>query len=139
MSASNAWTVAWLLALVLLPLARRFPLAAGAVLVALLALTLSARRKRLERDRRGWWVEYVSPGVLRGGEDEFAIAYHEGNKTLYFSGTEGRRGERSTLVLPGAAAWPERVEAWARNRRDEIVARIREDDLVRKRVDVTEG
>ena len=128
-----------LLAMVLVPVGRRFPLAALGLLGGAAFLWWQVLRTRRAIERQGFEVEYLSPGVLRGAEDEFAIAYHEGPNVVYFSGTVGRRGHRDQLVLPGTTAWDERVEPFARGRRDEIVGRIREDPLVAKRVDLVEG
>lgn len=133
----DRWLLLALLALLTLPLARRFPLAALALLGA--AALFGALRPRAATVRGGYHVEYVPPAVLRGGEDEFALAYHEGGRVTWFGGTVGGPGERDQLVLPSAEAWDERVEPFARGRRAEILERLRADPLVARRVELIEG
>jgi hypothetical protein len=128
-----------LLAILVVSVGRRFPLVALGVLGAVAAGRWQLGRARVAAAQTGYQVEYVPPAVLRGGEDEFALAYHEGGRVTWFGGTLGGPGQRDQLVLPSAEAWDERVEPFARGRRDEILARIRADPLVARRVELIEG
>lgn len=99
---------------------------AGVLAVALglaLAALLTRRRQRL----RGYWVEYVSPNVLRAGEGEFAVVYHEGMEKLVFYGHERPAPEPNLLFVP--ADWDGAVEPWAQGRRDLVLERLRADRI----------
>jgi hypothetical protein len=98
------------------------------VLAAAISTALGRRRRRL----RGYWVEFISPGLLRAGEDEFALVYHEGDHKLWLKGRERRKPHRGTLYLPSSASWSKSVEPWARERRGEILRRVLADRIARR-------
>jgi hypothetical protein len=105
----------------------------GVVIVIATRILLNRYRRRL----RGYWVEYVSPGLLRAGENEFGIVYHEGSEKLSFYGVERPRPARNLLFIPGDQ-WDRTVAAWARGRRELIVERLHADPIV-KRCEIAEG
>ena len=100
----------------------------GAVIVIATRVLLDRRRRRL----RGYWVEYVSPGLLRAREDEFAIIYHEGLEKLFFYGVYRPKPARNLLFIPTGDRWDDTVAAWARGRRDVIVERLQTDSIVKR-------
>jgi hypothetical protein len=110
-----------------------FALFLGAVIIIAIRVLLNRRKRRL----RGYWVEYVSPGLLRAGENEFGIVYHEGPEKLFFYGLERPKPDRNLLFIPGEQ-WDSTVAAWARGRRDLIVERLQTDPIV-KRCEIAEG
>src|SRR6266487_2350977 len=59
----------------------------GIILFALLAFLwlLDAIRKRRDK-KRGYSIELVSPGVLRAGEDDYAIVYKQVDVQFWFYG-----------------------------------------------------
>jgi hypothetical protein len=109
------------------------------VVLAWVAAYMGARVTRRARARRGWWVEPLSAAQLRGAQDEIAVVYHEGGRSLWFGGTRGGRGARDRLVVPGREAWDAEVEPWARGRRDEILERLAGDAYVARRVEFAES
>lgn len=109
-----------------------FALFLGAVIVIATRILLNRRRQRL----RGYWVEYMSPGLVRAGENEFGIVYHEGSERLSFYGIHRPKPARNLLFIPGDS-WDRTVPPWARGRRDLIVERLQEDPIV-KRCEIAE-
>jgi len=101
-----------------------FVLALAVAIGILVKVLLNRRERRL----RGYWVEYVSPAVVRAGEHEFAIVYHEGSEKLFLYGVERPQPERNLLYIPGDD-WDGTVEPWARGRRDLIVDRLKADPI----------
>jgi hypothetical protein len=110
-----------------------FTLFLGVAIVIVMRVLLNRRQRRL----RGYWVEYVSPGLLRARENEFGIVYHEGSERLSFHGIERPKPARNLLFIPGEQ-WDSTVAAWARGRRDLIVERLQADPIA-KRCEITEG
>jgi hypothetical protein len=110
-----------------------FALFLGAAIVIATRILLNRRKRRL----RGYWVEYVSPGLLRAGENEFGIVYHEGPERLFFYGIQRPKPDRNLLFIP-REQWDSTVAAWARGRRDLIVERLQADPIV-KRCEITES
>lgn len=96
-----------------------------------IAATIRARR-------RDWRIEPLGPAQLRGEDDEIAVVYHEGHRSLWFGGTRGGRGARDRLIVPSREAWDAAVEPWARGRRAEILERLNTDLYVRRRVEFVE-
>jgi hypothetical protein len=92
-------------------------LAVGLGLVV--AVFLARRRQR----RRGFWVEYISPAVLRAAEGKLSIVYHEGMEKLVFYGEERPAPACHLLFVPHD--WDGTVEPWARGRREVILERLR--------------
>jgi hypothetical protein len=109
------------------------------VAAAGLAAWLGALGARRNRTRRGWWVEPLSAARLRGADDEVALVYHEGERSLWLGGTWAGPGARERIHLPGAKDWDALVEPWARGRRAEILARLSSDAYVRSRVEFVDG
>ncbi|MBM3977319.1 MAG: hypothetical protein FJ299_10055 [Planctomycetes bacterium] len=106
--------------------------AAGAFAVVCAAGALSVYAAQRRARRRGYWIEYLSPNQVRGGSEQFAIVYHEGEQEIWFNGLVRSPRERDLLHFPGAEAWTAAVDAWARERRSEILERLREDAIVRR-------
>ncbi len=134
------WALAALiLAVVANGLWRLSPWAFGifAVVAALVAGHTIVQRHRAHK--LGYWVEHLSPGQLRAGEDEIAVIYHEGQNQIVFSGIERRRPDRNLIHVPGAKVWDATVESWARGRRSEIVGRILNDNKIANRHDIVES
>ena len=104
------------------------------IVVLLMALAIGAgiasMRDRHRRRVQGFWIEYVSPNVLRTDERDFAIVYHEGEGSLFFYGKERPRPERDRLLTPSAAAWDAAAPQWARGRRELIMQRLVADRIV---------
>jgi len=57
---------------------------------------LSVRR----RQRLGRWVEYLSPGRLRAGEEDFALVYHDEKRQHFFYGKVGKPPAPDILTVP---------------------------------------
>lgn len=71
-----------------------------------------------------WWredyrIEYISPGILRGEEGEFALDYHTTDGKITFTGI-------GKIELPNASDWPDKVPPWARAHRAVIVRRLKQ-------------
>jgi len=82
----------------------------------LLIIVIAIGRNRLRRKREGFHV------YKRGGGEDGVLIYNEGEKSLqiYFNRLE------DIIYIPSAGMWKEIMPDWARERRDEILARIRE-------------
>lgn len=76
--------------------------------------------------RRGFWVRYISPNILRGDPDDFAIEYHEGEKSLMLYGKLLERSKR-LVTIPSTQEWETKMPEWAKGRREEIRGRIKAD------------
>jgi len=116
--------VGWIVVLVVVPLG--------------LYLAISSARDKRLREARGYWVEYLSPGRLRAGQDDIAVVYHEPDLAVYFSGRQRPRPARTLLEIPSPSAWSSKVPEGRRERRDVILARVLADGLV-KRCEVVES
>ena len=81
---------------------------------------------RYRETRRGFWVRYVSPNILRADPDDFAIEYHEGEKSLMLYGKLLERSKR-LVTIPATQEWETRMPEWAKGRREEIRGRIKAD------------
>lgn len=67
-------------------------------------------------------VQWISPGIVRCEQGEFAVLYKEGEQGIYFDGREGTRDFLGYLLLPSEKDWP--LTGWLAGRRDVIVTRI---------------
>ena len=76
--------------------------------------------------RRGFWVRYISPNILRADPDDFAIEYHEGEKSLMLYGKLLERSKR-LVTIPSTQEWETKMPEWAKGRREEIRGRIKAD------------
>jgi hypothetical protein len=76
---------------------------------------------------RGYWVEYVAPGLLRDDDVDFAVVYHEGSRELMLLGQRRPKPEADILFVPPEGSWSSRVEPWAQSRRAQILDRLRHD------------
>lgn len=83
-----------------------------AVIIALAILA-----KEAERKKNGYWVEYISPGVLRADEDEFALVYHDKAGDMCFTGTE-------KINFPSPKEWERKAPIWAKGQRQLIIDRV---------------
>jgi len=84
--------------------------------IVLLLIVIAIARNILRRRRDGFDV------YKRGGGEDGVLVYKEGERSLqiYFNRLE------DIIYLPSAGIWKEIMPDWARERRDEIVTRIRE-------------
>jgi hypothetical protein len=94
------------------------------------ALLVLAWLDRRARSTRGYWIEHLSPAVLRAGANDFAVVYHEGAEQMFFYGHALPDGER--LCVPAEEAWTDCAPAFARERRAEIVKRLLADAAVKR-------
>lgn len=89
-------------------------------LISLVArATPSMRRQKPCR-----WVEYLSPGRLRAGEDDFALVYHDGERQHFFYGKVGKLPSPDILTVPSELKWQSQVPVWMREERVAILKRI---------------
>ena len=77
-------------------------------------------RKRI---RAGYWVEYLSPGQLRGDEESFAVVYHEGEQSQFFYGKIGGASTHK-LSFPSDVNWQAEMPEWLDGKRSIVLARI---------------
>ncbi len=101
------------------------PYVLGAIVVVVLAIWGSIQRDHQRRIRRGYWVEYLSPGLIRGGDNQCGIVYHEGKNLVTFYGEARRRD--SLIFVPSSSAWGNEVSEWAKGNREAILARIQQE------------
>lgn len=82
----------------------------------LLIIVIAIARNRLRRRREGFDV------YKRGGGEDGVLVYKEGEKSLqiYFNRLE------DIIYIPSAGMWKEIMPDWTTERRDEILARIKE-------------
>lgn len=100
------------------------------VLYFLTKMFIENRQARI----RGYSVEYMSPYIYGGGENEGAIDYREGENWILFKTLERGKNDRDLVYVPSAKAWDEEMRPWAKGRRAEIVGRIAKDKIMRNRV-----
>ena len=74
--------------------------------------------------REEYWVEYLSPGRLRGDEDTFAVVYHEGEQQQFFNGKIGNRSRLDQLVFPDEESWLKGAPEWLQGKRQIVLKRI---------------
>ncbi len=74
--------------------------------------------------RRGFWVRYISPNILRADRDDFAIEYYEGGKSLMLYGKLLEESKR-LVTVPPTQEWETKMPEWAKGRREEIRGRIK--------------
>jgi hypothetical protein len=81
-----------------------------------LIIVIAITRNRLRRGKEGFHV------YKRGGGEDGVLIYEEGEKSLqvYFNRLE------DIIYIPSAVMWKEIMPDWARERRDEILVRIKE-------------
>jgi hypothetical protein len=86
----------------------------GAVFLALIILTFIIR-ERVRRKKEGYYVQ------THGGAEDGYVLYNEDGKALrlYFS------RPKDTIYVPSDVKWKEIMPSWARERKVEIMARIR--------------
>ena len=101
----------------------------GLVLLLLLITwgLVTYRREIQCRQGQGYWVEFLGPSRLDTGDDQFAVVYREGEKSLWLYGKD------NTLSVPRTEQWHKTVPVWAHEKRDVIVARVAQ-DLYRQRL-----
>jgi hypothetical protein len=79
---------------------------------------------KYRKSRRGFWVRYISPNIVRADRDDFAIEYHEGKKSLILHG-KLLEGSKRLITVPRTQDWDTKMPDWARGRREEIRERIK--------------
>jgi hypothetical protein len=81
----------------------------------LLMIVIAIAKQRLRSRKEGFHVQ------KRGGAEDGVLLYKEGEKSLqiYFNRLE------DIIYIPSASMWKEVMPDWARERRDEILARIK--------------
>ena len=83
--------------------------------------------EQIPRNETWFRVRYVSPNILRADPDDFAIEYHEGEKSLMLYGKLLERSKR-LVTIPATQEWETRIPTeWAKGRREEIRGRIKAD------------
>lgn len=103
---------------------RSFPLGLALIgLAGLLVLRLIVSERR-RHARQGYWVEFLGPGVLRGGDDEFAVVYHEGEHQVFFHGKKGHGSELDVLVAPSQSIWTLQAPGPMRDHQALILERV---------------
>ncbi len=85
--------------------------------IAALTATSFLKEKR-RRKIEGYWVEYVSAGLLRGDENEFELTYHESRGDISFTGNG-----KIAFLSPNMREY--KVPAWAKNERELVTNRVR--------------
>ena len=72
-------------------------------------------RQQLARKKRGYYID------KSGGAEDGFIVYHEGGKSvkLYFDRAQ------DTIYVPSDAKWKETMPEWAKEKKHEIIARIK--------------
>ena len=104
---------------------REAPYILAAIIAIALAIWWSIHRDNQWHIRQGYRVEYLSPGIIRGGEDECGVVYHEGKNSVKFYGEVRRRD--SIIFVPSSSTWPDEVSTWAKGRRETILSRIQQE------------
>jgi hypothetical protein len=133
----------WALAVVILAVVanalwKLSPWAFGVFVAVAASVAIHTLIEHRRARKLGYSIEHLSPGQLRGGENEIAVVYHEGDNEIVFSGIERSRPNRTLIYVPGPKQWDTAVESWARGRRSEIVGRLLKDRIV-KRHEIVEG
>ena len=106
---------------------KHFPFGLVIIAVATLMVRRAVATEREQLRIQGYWVEYVSPGVLRAGEDDFAVVYHEGDRQHFFDGKLSRNSTPDILHVPSQSAWRHRTPEWIREKRPLILERVRQE------------
>jgi hypothetical protein len=91
------------------------------VLVGVVAAVFYREHRRCKGE--GFYVEYLSPGLVRDGPDDWGVVYREGENALRFYGKIIAR-DRDILHVPSLENWLRIVPEWARDRREIILQRI---------------
>jgi len=83
-------------------------------------------RRDWKRRRDGWWVESEYIGYNGAFISEYAVRYCESDAKLGFSGDDSKKGARGRMVVfvPTEENWRESAPAWAKEQREEIIARL---------------
>ena len=81
---------------------------------------------KYQETRRGFWIRYISPNILRADPEDFAIEYHEGEKSLMLYG-KLLEGPKRRVTIPSMHEWEAKMPEWAKDRREEIRGRIKAD------------
>ncbi len=71
----------------------------------MLSIWIMVKREEQRHVARGFWVEYVSPGVLRAGEEDFAVVYYEGDRWQFFYGNKSQSSGAESLSVPDESGW----------------------------------
>jgi hypothetical protein len=85
-------------------------------------MKISARSDAKRAKLRGYRIDYISPGLLRGGENEFGMSYQQDGKFLIFVGHES--GDERILDVSSIEGSDELVEFF-RQHKDLIQERMR--------------
>jgi hypothetical protein len=91
----------------------RLPIAGLSVLILIVVVVIL--RERLRRKKEGYYI------YKRGGAEDGVLFYEEEGKTLqfYFDRTN------DTIYIPSDPKWNEITPSWAKERKNEIVSRIK--------------
>src|SRR5919108_673045 len=83
--------------------------------ILLLIVVFAIVRERLRRRREGYYI------YRRGGAEGGTLFYEEEGKSLefYFDRTN------NTIYIPSDLKWKESMPSWARERKNEIITRIK--------------
>ncbi|MCW3060871.1 MAG: hypothetical protein JWQ02_2692 [Capsulimonas sp.] len=83
-----------------------FPLCLLMMAVTALLIRRAILKERWRRQKDGYRLEFLGPGVLRGDNDEFAVVYHEGDKQKVFCGKNRETQAGYGASSAGVAAAP---------------------------------
>ncbi len=100
----------------------RWPLTAIPIVGLIFWFKWEDGRKERDLKRRGFHVEYVSPGRLRDGADDCEFVYYTLEGEVCFEGKAVRRG--SILKVPSANLWEVKAPSWAAGHLELILDRI---------------
>ncbi len=89
--------------------------AIGAISIVVIIIVATARRK-LREEKEGYRVDSY------GGPDGGIVVYHEEDKSLILLYSR----EKDTVYIPSDSKWKQIMPEWSRERKDEIVARIKQ-------------
>ena len=83
--------------------------------ILLLIIVVAIVRERLRRKKEGYYI------YKRGGAEDGVLFYEEEGKILqfYFDRT------KDTIYIPSDLKWKEIMPTWAREKKNEIIARIK--------------
>lgn len=104
-----------------------FRLSLAAIVCAMFGGWIMMKQEERRRALRGYWVENISPGVLRADDGDFAVVYHEAGRCQFFYGKIGDRQNPDRLFVPGETRWQTQMPNWLHGRRETVLERIEQE------------
>ncbi|BDI33935.1 hypothetical protein CCAX7_59860 [Capsulimonas corticalis] len=111
----------------------RFPWGLVVIAVAALMRLRTVIQQQRQRQNDGYWLEFLSAGVLRGDDNQFAVVYHEGEKQHFFQGRKSNGSAPDILTVPSQLVWRLQTPQWMAERRELILERIQRELEQRKK------